>query len=38
MIVILDPADVETAQSVVPELRVIGSTTEATGDERVRLV
>lgn len=38
MIVILDPADVATAQSVVPELRVIGSTTEATGDERVRLV
>lgn len=38
MIVILDPADVETAQSVVPELRVIGSTTEAAGDERVRLV
>lgn len=38
MIVILDPADVETAQSVVPELRVIGATTEAAGDERVRLV
>jgi phosphoribosylformylglycinamidine cyclo-ligase len=38
MIVILDPADVATARSVVPELTVIGSTTADEGGERVRLV